>query len=186
MTLAQEMRDSKIILPVLQSIIFLLLEAGAQTPSIEADELLRRILSASTAKDPSAFETLLIEKDTTPGFPLRAALIRSIQQGDREQNGDFSYSDEAMRRLLMRSPLKWKTPSKESLKEFREFAPLAMLDRSSFLRHRSGSVNIIIVKAEKEGWRLLFWEGLNTLLETDDSGGSKPRHSTPDHARVFR
>ena len=136
------------------------------------DDLLKGILSASKSKASSTLETLLVKKDTTPGFPIHDALMKFIRRGDRKHLGDFSYSDEALKRLLRQTPLKWTTPSEEDLSLFRKFEGLKTLDRSRFLKHRSGDVNITLVEIEEGRWQLLFWEGLNTLLSADASDRS--------------
>ena len=125
------------------------------------EDLLRQILSASKQKKYNEIEKLI--------YPLKndtwvKAILHNIKKADVNETGDGSYSDKALE-LIIKKYLNFSSQfDMEFLDSFYEIDPkLKNIPVSNFKVLKEKDF-LIITMMDNNGYRLLFWEGMNHLI----------------------
>ncbi len=155
----------------LAPMILILSLAGCQKASNAAthartpEELLTGLLQSAKAKDWKSVETHIYPLNLD-GISMKDALLAYMKEADRSHTGDGSFSEEALALLIQRSRGGFVSPpSPNWLRDYRGDPTLAKLPSERFaLLELAGNVNVLVVNTG-EGYRLLFWEGMNHLLK---------------------
>ena len=138
--------------------------ARARTP----EDLLAGIQQSAKAKDWEAVKRHIypVKLSGLGEGGMQEALLSYIKEADRNHAGDGSYSEEALALLIQQCRGKFvSSPEAHWLDDFRNDPALAKLPAEKFaLLQLPGNVNVLAVDAG-DGYKLLFWEGMNHLLE---------------------
>ena len=108
-----------------------------------------------------------------PNIPLSKIIIEEIKKERKEYTGDFSFSREALEILIEKYSneftSKFESPT---LLHFKKQDPfLNEIDQSDFFLLNINSKTRILVVKHKAEYKLLFWEGLNHLIQGKNRAG---------------
>ena len=154
--------------------------SGARTPK----DLLVRILELSRKKNYVSLKDCIYPLEIgTDGMVVssRDAAIMYIREADKRHTGDFSFSDEALELVVRQYADNFiVAPTDDGMNEFYKWDNvLSSLPKKSFALLRLRATVDIVVVNTGDGFRLLFWEGMNKLLE-DNIRSSKDSKSQRD------
>ena len=134
------------------------------------EELLSCIQKLAKSKDWIALETYIypfkfeLEGASTS---LRDAFLYYMKKADVNHMGDGSYSEDALILLIQKCQGKFVSPPEaELLDDFIKDPILAKLPKEKFASLKLAGVDVSILVADTgDGYKLLFWEGMNLLLK---------------------
>jgi len=137
------------------------------------EKFLRRFLDLARQGDYDALKTLIYPTPLSPEMTMREAVIQVMKENrPLTYTGDFSYSDRALENILnshlhrftSNAPLFWLKTSDEGGVLDEHLARKTGRDPTRFRLFSHSGCNILLVDLEGE-LSLLFWEGMNHLLE---------------------
>ncbi|MFT5127468.1 MAG: hypothetical protein ACI8W8_001071 [Rhodothermales bacterium] len=145
-----------------------ILITGKETADTPA-ALLHRLLCAMGNKDFDTVNDCLMPMKRG-NLDLRGMIVEELKSGRKESSkGDYAYSDRAMIEVIRKYGNAFTEMEgfwKGQLEELREALPeLAALDIANYRMLHKGKLGIVIAKYKGE-WKMVGWENLNIVLET--------------------